>query len=390
MSHVCPTTSIHEPTVAILGLGLMGGSLAAALKRAEACAHLIGYDPNPDHAAYCQTQKWVHAIAQTPEHAVQAADIVVLCAPIGKLEALAHTIAPHLREGAIITDIASAKEQVTNQLRTALPDHAHLVPAHPIAGKSEHGPEAAHANLFEGKLTIITADRDVTPDHALAAVNRLWESVGAQTERMAAVNHDVIYAYASHLPQMMAYAACAALAAHAHPTHAPEAFTRFIRLGGSDPRIWQDIALFNAERLHHALSHVLATIEHMIKEFAEGTAEGHESKPSADTATRFFPMLACASLISALTQFEMQNQLRLQPYAGTGLADFIAPADDDPEKVMEAISESYTQVHALLQDFHQNLTQLAKALKARDGEALLIEMQRGHEGFRQLTMVESA
>lgn len=379
--HVCPTTLMTAPTVAILGLGLMGASAAAAFRRVEAAAHLVGYDINPDHGTYCAAQKMIHAVALNAAQAVEAADIVLLAAPIAALESLMREIAPHLKHGAVVTDVSSVKASVAETLRSLLPEHAHLVPAHPIAGKSEHGPQAADADLFTGRLVVLTPERDTTPDHAISAVTRLWEMSGAHTERMAASNHDIIYAYVSHLPQMMAYAACRALENTSLPTQNPESFARFIRLGSSDPHIWTEIAFANSEALGHALEHVLATVQHMRMEFAQGTAEGHESSPSRDVATRLFPMLACASLVSALNQFEVQNKIRLAPYGGTGFQDFTAPANENPEEALEQISKSYTYVDQMLARFCEELQQIQTALTAMDEQrlqALLSEAKEAH------------
>lgn len=352
---------MSRPCVAIIGLGLIGASFAAALKHNMVTGDVIGCDSNAASAEYCKKRGYIDRIA-SPTEAAAAADIVVLAAPISALGNIAQTIAPALREGAVVTDVASVKEAAVAAIASHLPEHVDFVPAHPIAGKSVSGAEAADAGLFNEKLTILTPAKEDVQPRAIAAVARLWEAVGARTERMADRNHDIMYAYVSHLPQMMAYAACAALADEQLPAEAPATFSRFVRLGGSDPVLWSEIAGANVESLTHGIAHVLATIDHMRNEFSDGERKGAESQETPQVPVRFFPLLASAALISVINQFEMQNSIALAPYAGTGFRDFTAPASEDPNEDISAISDSYAQVSRCLERFYHALLAIHNAL----------------------------
>lgn len=347
-----------EPQLAIIGLGLMGASFAAALKTSDTTGLIVGYDQDTAATTHCLKQGYINHAANSPAEAVRDADIIMLAVPVSALAATAQAIAPHLKPGAVVTDLSSVKQEAVLAVLPHLPGDAVLVPGHPIAGGSEHGALAARANLFDGKLAVLTPEKGKTPPHAIAAIARLWEAVGCRTERMSPENHDIIYAYVSHLPQLLAYAACQTLADESLPTDIPESFRQFIRLGGSDPAIWAEIATANQEPLRHALAHALATLEHMLKEFAAGEAHGAVSQDSQQVAVRYFPLLAAGAMISVVNQFEMQNRLRLAGYAGTGLRDFTAPVSSDPSQDLEAISESYAHVARCLERFIETVKDL--------------------------------
>lgn len=359
--HVCEGTLMSAPKVAIIGLGLIGASFAAALKNSRVVGEVIGCDSNSESAAYCQQHGYIDRIASATE-AAASADIVILATPISSLGAIAHSIAPALREGAVVSDVASVKQAAIAAIAPHLPEHVFFVPAHPIAGRSISGAQAADADLFKGKLVILSPGKDAVPSRAIAAIARLWEAVGAVPERMADRNHDILYGYISHLPQLMAYAACVALVDEPLPDAIPDTFRRFIRLGSSDPLLWAEIATANMDSVSHALAHVLATVDHMQNEFADGEKKGVASQDSPLVAARFFPLLASASMISVINQFEEQNQIRLAPYAGTGFHDFTSPASEDPNNDFSAISDSFAHVARCLLRFHQALLDIYNAL----------------------------
>lgn len=367
-----------SPQIAILGLGLIGASFAAALQTSNATGLLIGYDKDAASSDFCMQRGYINHAAKSAEEAVKDADIVVFAVPVAALAEVAKTIAPHLKKGVVVTDISSVKQEAVLAILPHLPGDAILVPAHPIAGGSVHGARAARADLFDGKLAVLTPEKGKTPPHAIAAIARLWEAVGSRTERMSPENHDIIYAYVSHLPQLLAYAACQTLADEAFPENEiPESFRQFIRLGGSDAALWGDIAVANQEPLRHALAHALTTLEHMEKEFAAGEVHGAVSEDSPYVAVRYFPLLAAGSMISVVNQFEMQNKVRLANYSGNGLKDFTAPVASDPSEDLQSISLSYVHVARclkrfidILRDMHLTLGDPSAAGKKRLQELL--------------------
>ncbi|MCH2547636.1 MAG: prephenate dehydrogenase/arogenate dehydrogenase family protein [Alphaproteobacteria bacterium] len=358
---ICENTLMSKPTVAIIGLGLIGASFAAALKESRASGEIIGCDTNKESMKYCLKQGYIDRAASLSD-AAATADIVILATPISTLGVIARNIAPVLREGSVVSDVASVKQAAIAAIAPHLPEYVDFVPAHPIAGRSVSGATAADNTLFNGKLVILSPDKGTTSDRAIAAIARLWEAVGSQPERMADRNHDILYGYVSHLPQMMAYAACTALAGETYPEHIPSSFSAFIRLGSSDPKLWAEIATANMDSLSHAIAHVLATIDHMKNEFSDGERKGVESKDSPQVAVRYFPLLASAALISVINQFEEQNSIQLASYAGTGFRDFTAPAAQDPNDDMGAISDCYAHVARCLGKFHRALLDIHNAL----------------------------
>lgn len=347
---------LTTPHIAIIGLGLMGASFAAALKTGNATGEITGFDTDAESLRFCAERGHIDHAATSPAEAVRNADIVVLAVPVSALAEVAKAIAPALKLDVVVTDISSVKQQAVLAILPQLPAHAVLVPSHPIAGAATHGAKSARADLFDGKLAVLTPQKNVTPARAVAAVARLWESVGARTERMSAENHDIIYGYVSHLPQLMAYAACHVLADESLPPEgADEHFHRFIRIGGSDAALWTEIVLANQEPVRHALAHVLATLEHMAQEFKSGEVHGAVSEDSPYVATRYFPLLAAGAMISVVNQFEMQNKLHLAPYSGNGLKDFTAPIASDPSEDLQNISLSYAHVSRCLKRFIDTL-----------------------------------
>lgn len=387
--HVCEGRLMGRPNLAIIGLGLIGSSFAAALKRADATGDIFGFDTDITSSEYCLRNNIIDHLTRSAEEAVAQADIVVLAVPVSALGTVARTISPALREGAVVMDIASVKEAAIAAITSHLPEHADFVPTHPIAGRSISGAQASDAELFRDRLVILSPEQDKTAPRAITAVSRLWEAVGALPERMAARNHDILYGYVSHLPQLMAYAACEALAGEPLPDEQPETFHRFIRLGSSDPELWADIALANRESVTHAVAHVLATIDHMQQEFREGKRHGAESADNPQVPVRYFPLLISAALISVITQFEMQNGLRVSGYAGTGFRDFAAPTSEDPQQDLTAISECFGHVSRCLDRFHRALGAIHAALSDPTvaGEAHLLELlQRAQASHRRLTV----
>lgn len=376
--HVCEGRMMSAPNVAIIGLGLIGASFAAALKRSDSIGNISGFDSDASSSEYCFRHGYIDTLARSAEEAVAQADIIVLAVPVAALSATARAIAPALRNGAVVTDVTSVKQAAVAAIAPHLPEGVDFVPAHPIAGRSISGAQAADAELFAGKLVILTPEKDITPSRAIAAIARLWETVGAKPERMADRNHDILYGYVSHLPQLMAYAACTVLADETLPESIPDTFHGFIRLGSSDPQLWTEIALANRESVSHALAHILATIDHMQQEFKDGEKQGAASQHSTQVPVRYFPLLVAASLISVVTQFEAQNQMRVVPYAGSGFHDFSAPTSEDPQNDLNAISDCFAHVAYCLQRFHIVLGEIHTALTdpSSMGEKHLLELLR--------------
>ncbi len=235
--------------LAILGVGLIGGSFALALKRAGVVGQVIGYGRSRENLEAARSLGVLDAIAETPGAAVEQADAICLAAPVGALPDLLAQIAPYLRDDALIIDVGSTKQDVILAARAALGDRiAQFVPGHPIAGAEDSGAAAARPELFHGKSVILTP----LPENGAEAVAQVagwWQACGAEVAEMEAENHDRIFAAVSHLPHLAAFALVAELAERPEAAlffqHAGSGFRDFTRIAASHPEMWRDIALAN-------------------------------------------------------------------------------------------------------------------------------------------------
>jgi len=238
--------------VAILGIGLIGSSLARAIRRAGAAKTIVTFDGNPAHRARALELGVVDQAPDSVADAVTGADLVIYAVPMGAYAELAAQVAPHLAPGAIVSDVGSVKMAVIRDLGPHIPDGVHLVPAHPIAGTENSGPEAGFAELFQGRWSIVTPPPG-TDEAAVQRVADLWRAVGSSVEIMEAGHHDRVLAITSHLPHLIAYT-IVGTATDLEATLQQEVikfsasgFRDFTRIAASDPTMWRDVFLNNRE-----------------------------------------------------------------------------------------------------------------------------------------------
>jgi prephenate dehydrogenase len=256
----------------IFGVGLIGGSLALALKRAQAVKQIVGLDRADQNLQQAVELGVIDIAATDPAQALADADVVVIATPVAQIPAILASIAPHLASHTVVTDVGSTKSDVLHHARQLLPAHYHqFVPAHPIAGAEKSGVTAAHADLFVGKNLVLTPTAD-TDTQAVATVRRMWQAAGAQTSEMSAEAHDGIFAAVSHLPHLLAFALVDELAARPNATQlfdfAASGFRDFTRIAGSSPEMWRDISLANREALLRELSsyaHELSRLQQLLE-----------------------------------------------------------------------------------------------------------------------------
>jgi prephenate dehydrogenase len=213
------------------------------------------------------------------------ADCILLAMPVGETEAVLKNLAPHLKPGAVVTDVGSTKANVVAAARAALGERfADFVPGHPIAGSEQSGPTAARADLYRGKRVVLTPQSETRAD-ALATVRTLWEAAGAQVELLDATQHDRVFAAVSHLPHLAAYALVDDLAQRADSEmffrFAASGFRDFTRIAGSSPEMWRDIALANREALLAELDAYLAALQTLRQ-----AVDGHDSDALLDIFSR--------------------------------------------------------------------------------------------------------
>jgi cyclohexadieny/prephenate dehydrogenase len=238
--------------VALVGVGLIGSSMAHAMRRAGLAAHIAGYAHRAETRDKAKSVGFADSLPETLQATVRDADIVVLATPVGSYGEIAKEMAPELRRGAILTDVGSVKTAVVRDVGPFVPDGVHFIPAHPIAGTEQSGPEAGFAELFDGRWCILTPP----PGADAAAVETLksfWQRLGSNVEIMDAKHHDLVLAITSHVPHLIAYNIVGTAADLETVTesevikYSAGGFRDFTRIAASDPTMWRDVFLNNRE-----------------------------------------------------------------------------------------------------------------------------------------------
>jgi cyclohexadieny/prephenate dehydrogenase len=264
--------------VAIVGLGLIGSSVARAVRQAMPTVRLTGHDADPAVRAAAIRLGLVDDVADQGGAAVTDADLVVLCVPVGAIGAVAVELAADLPADAIVTDVGSCKTEVARALAEAIP-HVTVVPAHPVAGTERSGPEAGFATLFAGRWCILTPAADADPA-AVARVAEFWRRLGADVETMTPEHHDRVLAVTSHLPHLIAYSIVGTASDLEAVTesevikYSAGGFRDFTRIAASDPTMWRDVFLSNREAVLEMLgrfSEDLAQLQRAIR-WGDGNA----------------------------------------------------------------------------------------------------------------------
>ncbi|HEB63202.1 MAG TPA: prephenate dehydrogenase/arogenate dehydrogenase family protein [Gammaproteobacteria bacterium] len=247
----------QEKVLSILGVGLIGGSLAKAAKSAGLCQKVVGYGRCSKSLQRAVDLGVIDQITANIPDAVKNADFVLLATPVGAIESLLKQAAGHFKSNAVITDVGSTKGSVVEAVRRALGEvPGNFVPGHPIAGTENSGVEYADAKLFDGRRVILTPLENTNSD-AVLRVRQIWEGVGSIVSEMAVNHHDEVLAATSHMPHMLAYLMVDTLskmdARHEVFKYAASGFRDFTRIASSDPVMWRDICLANSDALLSAL-----------------------------------------------------------------------------------------------------------------------------------------
>jgi cyclohexadieny/prephenate dehydrogenase len=259
--------------LAIIGVGLIGSSIARAARRRRAARRIILADHSVAVLERAKALSLGDVVTDDPARAVSQADCVILCAPVGANEALGRAIAPALKPGAIVSDVGSVKGAVIAALKSALPGHARLVPAHPVAGTEQSGPDAGFASLFVNRWCILTPPEG-TDEAAVDKVRAFWEAVGSHVETMSAGHHDLVLAITSHVPHLIAYNIVGTAADLEEVTRSEVikfsagGFRDFTRIAASDPTMWRDVFLHNKDAVLEMLGRFnedLTALQRMIR-----------------------------------------------------------------------------------------------------------------------------
>ncbi|MCB2427401.1 prephenate dehydrogenase [Methylophaga pinxianii] len=259
--------------LAIIGVGLIGGSLALALKKAGLVEQVTGYSRSKTARDEALTLGIIDCAAESLAEAVADADMVFVAVPMGAMQSVFEQITPHLKSQAIITDGGSAKQQVVDAARQALGDKFdRFVPGHPIAGTEKSGPSAAFAELYQQHRVVLTPVAE-TDSSALQQVRQMWQQAGADVFEMEVEHHDVVLAATSHLPHVLAFNLVGMLAQREDCDevlrYAAGGFRDFSRIASSDAVMWRDICLGNRNAILELLQqyrHGLDKIEQAIRQ----------------------------------------------------------------------------------------------------------------------------
>ena len=244
--------------LALIGLGLIGSSIAHAAKRGGLAGDIVGYDASEDVRRRAASIGFAHRIAGDLSSCVADADLVILCTPVGAYKEVAQAIAPHLKAGAILSDVGSVKGAVVRDVTPFVPKDVHFIPAHPIAGTEYSGPEAGFASLFDGRWTIITPP-DGADAKAVEDLKAFWQGLGASVDVMNARHHDLVLAMTSHLPHLIAYNIVGTardledVRQGEVIKYSASGFRDFTRIAASDPTMWRDIFLNNKDAVLEVL-----------------------------------------------------------------------------------------------------------------------------------------
>ncbi len=237
--------------VALIGLGLIAGSMALAMKRAGLAGVISGYARSAETRAIARELDLCE-VHETATDAVRDADLVVLCVPVGAMDSVMAEIGPALKPGAVVSDVGSVKQAVIDAVAPHVPQNVHFIPAHPLAGTEHSGPRSGFAELFDNRWCVVVP----MPDSDRAEVDRLirlWQGMGSNVDEMDPAHHDLVLAVTSHTPHLIAYTMVGVADDLSRVTdsevikYSAAGFRDFTRIAASDPTMWRDVFLTNKD-----------------------------------------------------------------------------------------------------------------------------------------------
>lgn len=246
-----PDQKVIYEKITIIGVGLIGASTALAARRGKLAGHITACDADPDAVETSRKLGFADEVVADPQQAVIDADLVIMAVPVGAMGALAASIVPAMKPGAVLTDSGSTKRSVLRDVDPVISDDIHWLPSHPLAGTEHSGPAAGHAHLFDGRYWILVP-RDV-PDDVVVRFESFLAGLGSVTERMDADYHDKVLALTSHLPHLIAYTIVSTAVdletqlKNDVIRFSASGFRDFTRIAASDPVMWRDVFVNNDE-----------------------------------------------------------------------------------------------------------------------------------------------
>lgn len=273
--------------VTVLGVGLIGASLALAMKGKNLCGNVAGYGRTEGNLLRAKERKIIDSYALDPGKACEGADLVVFSTPPGRFAFLAGEVRGSLKEGALVIDVGSVKGKLVSEMEGLMPRGARFVGCHPIAGSERSGIEASRGDLFRGARCIITKTSR-TDGEALREVSALWEALGSEVTVMDPEEHDRVYALMSHVPHLLAYALMNTVADvdGDYIRYAGRGFRDATRIAASSPDIWRDICVLNRENLLHFIERFKDNMDRLSHYLRSGDTEALEAAMSRAKALR--------------------------------------------------------------------------------------------------------
>lgn len=263
--------------VAIIGLGLIGGSIGLAVREMLPGVATTGWDADPAVRRRAAERGLAGTICETVGDAVREAELVILCVPVGAMNAAAEAIAADLIPGTIVSDVGSSKRRVGEALARTLPE-AVVIPAHPVAGTENSGPDAGFPELFRHRWCIVTPD-DTAPPAAVDALTQFWEGLGATVEIMDPAHHDLVLAVTSHIPHLIAYTIVGTASDLEDVTrgevikYSAGGFRDFTRIAASNPTMWRDVFLSNRDAVLEVLGRFTEDLSLLQRAIRDGDGE---------------------------------------------------------------------------------------------------------------------
>ena len=254
--------------VSIVGVGLLGGSLAKVMRKLGLAKSLVGYGRSKANLEEAKNLGIIDHVASNIQSAVKDADLIVLCSPVQAMSQLVIKMTPHIKPGCLVTDVGSVKEPLVREVEALIPKDVFFVGSHPIAGSEKSGFRVSSDTLFKGTRCIVTPT-DKTAPFALKRVIELWKNVGMQVSTMDVKEHDFIFGAVSHLPHVLIFALMNTLGSLKSDNH--DEITSFsgaglkdiTRIAGSEPMMWRDICISNKDSILHCLDRFQKTLNHL-------------------------------------------------------------------------------------------------------------------------------
>jgi cyclohexadieny/prephenate dehydrogenase len=264
--------------IALIGFGLIGGSIARAAREQRLAGEIVTTARSAKTRARVKELGIVDRVVESNADVVRDADLVILCIPVGACGEVAQEIAPHLKPGAIVSDVGSVKGAVVREMAPHLPSSAHFVPAHPVAGTEHSGPDSGFAELFINRWCILTPP-DGTDPKAVEKLGAFWSALGARVEIMTPDHHDLVLAITSHLPHLIAYTIVGTADELAQVTSSEVikfsagGFRDFTRIAASDPIMWRDVFLANKDAVLEMLGTFNEDLSKLTRAIRRGDGE---------------------------------------------------------------------------------------------------------------------